>query len=83
VPFACRIADDDGLDGEIFVFNELGTLVHTTCTPVVLFLFHLRSYLLSREPTLWRRAMAHADQNRVRGAYNAAVYLKHWARMLQ
>ena len=27
--------------------------------------------------------LAHVDQNKVRGAYNAAVYLKHRARMLQ
>ena len=35
------------------------------------------------EPDWVETQLAHADQNKVRGAYNAAVYLKHRARMLQ
>jgi integrase len=35
------------------------------------------------EPDWIEAQLAHVDQNKVRGAYNAAVYLKHRARMLQ
>jgi hypothetical protein len=35
------------------------------------------------EPDWVETQLAHIDQNKVRGAYNAAVYLNHRARMLQ
>ena len=35
------------------------------------------------EPDWIETQLAHADENKVRGAYNAAVYLKHRAKMLQ
>ena len=35
------------------------------------------------EPDWIESQLAHLDRNKVRGAYNAAIYLKHRARMLQ
>jgi hypothetical protein len=53
---------DDGLDGEIFVFNDLDTLHHTAITQIVLHLFPIRSRESLRRsalgtdiaPRLWR-----------------------------
>jgi hypothetical protein len=35
------------------------------------------------EPEWIETQLAHADRNKVDGAYKAGIYLKHWARMLQ
>jgi len=45
---------DDGLDGEIFDFNELLSIVHTFITPTVLILFHIRSFSFLRETKMER-----------------------------
>lgn len=49
------LLSSDGLDRDIFVFDELENPVHTTHTRVVLFLFCIRSFPFSRQTTLVER----------------------------